>query len=187
MDDKQCILVVIGATENGVKELVALAGGFRKSDLSWTQLLQDLKGRGLEKMSRAGRRRRVTGFLESTGQGIYGDARRQQCWVHKIANILNKLPKSLQLKAKAKLQEIWMARDEDQAQHHFDDFIKIYGTKYPKATDCLEKDRDVLLTFYDFPAEHWRHIRTTDPIESTFATVSCGRNGSPPNFPIHNY
>ena len=170
MDDKQCILVVIGATENGVKELVALAGGFRESDLSWTQLLLDLKGRGLEKCPELAVGDGSLGFWKALGK-VYGDTRRQRCWVHKTANILNKLPKSLQLKAKAKLQEIWMAPDKDQAQRHFDDFIKIYGTKYPKATDCLEKDRDVLLTFYDFPAEHWRHIRTTNPIESTFATV----------------
>ena len=84
---------------------------------------------------------------------------------------MNRLPKSLQPKAKAKLHEIWMAADKDQAKRHLDDFLKIYGAKYPKATECLEKDRDVLLTFYDFPAEHWRHIRTSNPIESTFATV----------------
>ena len=95
----------------------------------------------------------------------------QRCWVHKTANVLNKLPKSIQAKAKEKLHMIWMAPEKDEAEKHFDDFIKIYEAKYPKATECLKKDGDALLTFYDFPAEHWRHIRTTNPIESTFSTV----------------
>ena len=110
------------------------------------------------------------GFWKALAK-VYGDTRWQRCWVHKTANVLNKLPKSIQAKAKQKLHHIWMASEKDEAQKHFDDFIKIYGAKYPKATECLQKDRDVLLTFYDFPAEHWRHIRTTNPIESTFATV----------------
>jgi len=102
---------------------------------------------------------------------VYDDTRWQRCWVHKTANVLNKLPKSLQKKAKEKLHQIWMAAEKKEAEKHFDDFIKTYRAKYPKAAECLEKDRDVLLTFYDFPAEHWRHIRTTNPIESIFATV----------------
>ena len=170
MDDKQCILVIIGATENGTKELVALEGGFRESELSWTQLLLDLKGRGLSKGPRLAVGDGALGFWKALDK-IYGNTRWQRCWVHKTANVLNKLPKSLQAKAKAKLHEIWMAADKDQARRHFDDFLKIYGAKYPKATECLEKDRDVLLTFYDFPAEHWKHVRTSNPIESTFATV----------------
>ena len=170
MDDKQCILVIIGATENGTKELVALEGGFRESELSWTHLLLDLKGRGLAKGPKLAVGDGALGFWKALGK-IYGNTRWQRCWVHKTANVMNRLPKSLQPKAKAKLHEIWMAADKDQAKRHLDDFLKIYGAKYPKATECLEKDRDVLLTFYDFPAEHWRHIRTSNPIESTFATV----------------
>ncbi|MDY6972469.1 MAG: transposase [Thermodesulfobacteriota bacterium] len=102
---------------------------------------------------------------------MYHNTRWQGCWVHKTANILDRLPKSLQVKAKDKLHQIWMAFDKAEAEKHFDDFISIYEDKNPKATECLEKDREVLLMFYDFPAEHRRHIRTTNPIESTFATV----------------
>ena len=170
MDDKQCLLVVIGATKDGVKELVALEGGFRESELSWTQLLLDLKGRGLENGPELAVGDGALGFWKALGQ-VYGNVRWQRCWVHKTANVLNKLPKSLQVKAKAKLHQIWMAAEKDEAERHFDDFINVYGAKYPKAAECLEKDRDQLLTFYDFPAEHWRHVRTTNPIESTFATI----------------
>ena len=170
MDDKQCLLVVIGATKDGVKELVALEGGFRESELSWTQLLLDLKGRGLENGPELAVGDGALGFWKALSQ-VYGNVRWQRCWVHKTANVLNKLPKSLQAKAKAKLHQIWMAAEKDEAERHLDDFINVYGAKYPKAAECLEKDRDQLLTFYDFPAEHWRHIRTTNPIESTFATV----------------
>ena len=170
MDDKQCLLVVIGATKDGVKELVALEGGFRESELSWTQLLLDLKGRGLENGPELAVGDGALGFWKALSQ-IYGNVRWQRCWVHKTANVLNKLPKSLQAKAKAKLHQIWMAAEKEEAERHLDDFINVYGAKYPKAAECLEKDRDQLLTFYDFPAEHWRHIRTTNPIESTFATV----------------
>lgn len=170
MDDKQCLLVVIGATKDGVKELVALEGGFRESELSWAQLLLDLKGRGLENGPELAVGDGALGFWKALSQ-VYGNVRWQRCWVHKTANVLNKLPKSLQAKAKAKLHQIWMAAEKDEAERHLDAFIDVYGAKYPKAAECLEKDRDQLLTFYDFPAEHWRHIRTTNPIESTFATV----------------
>ena len=170
MDDRQCLLVIIGATEHGDKELVALEGGFRESELSWTELLLDLKGRGLSTAPSLAVGDGALGFWKALSK-VYPDTRWQRCWVHKTANVLNKLPKSLQAKAKSKLQQIWMAAEKDEAQRHFDDFIKVYGTKYPKAVDCLQKDHEHLLTFYDFPAEHWRHIRTTNPIESTFATV----------------
>ncbi|MCJ7686501.1 MAG: IS256 family transposase [Desulfobacteraceae bacterium] len=170
MDEKQCLLVVIGATENGTKELVALEGGFRESELSWSQLLLDLKGRGLKIGPQLAVGDGALGFWKALTK-VYGNTRWQRCWVHKTANVLNKLPKSLQAKAKAKLHQIWMAAEKDEAQRHFDDFIHVYGAKYPKVAECLEKDREQLLTFYDFPAEHWRHIRTTNPIESTFATV----------------
>lgn len=170
MDDRQCLLVIIGATEDGNKELVALEGGFRESELSWTELLLDLKGRGLSTAPHLAVGDGALGFWNALSK-VYPDTRWQRCWVHKTANVLNKLPKSLQAKAKAKLQQIWMAAEKDEAQRHFDDFIQIYGVKYPKAAECLQKDHEHLLTFYDFPAEHWRHIRTTNPIESTFATV----------------
>jgi putative transposase len=170
MDDKQCLLVIIGATEDGCKELIAIEGGFRESELSWKQLLLDLKSRGLENGPQLAIGDGALGFWKALPQ-VYDDTRWQRCWVHKTANVLNKLPKSLQAKAKNKLHQIWMAPEKDEAQRHFDDFIRLYDAKYPKAAQCLRKDREALLTFYDFPAEHWRHIRTTNPIESTFATV----------------
>ncbi len=170
MDDKQCLLVIIGATEDGVKELVAIEGGFRENELSWTQLLLDLKGHGLSDGPQLAVGDGALGFWKALSQ-VYPDTKWQRCWVHKTANVLNKLPKSLQAKAKSKLHQIWMAPDKDEAQRHFNDFVRVYEPKYPKAAECLEKDHDALLTFYDFPAEHWRHIRTTNPIESTFATV----------------
>ena len=170
MEEKQCLLVIIGATKDGKKKLLALESGFRESELSWTELLLDLKRRGLKDAPELAVGDGSLGFWKALAK-VYDDTRWQRCWVHKTANVLNKLPKSIQAKAKEKLHMIWMAPEKDEAEKHFDDFIRIYEAKYPKATKCLEKDRDVLLTFYDFPAEHWRHIRTTNPIESTFATV----------------
>jgi transposase-like protein len=170
MDDKQCLLVIIGATKDGKKELVAIDGGFRESELSWAQLLTDLKSRGLKTGPKLCVGDGSLGFWKALSK-VYPDSRWQRCWVHKVANVLNKLPKSLQPQAKQKLHNIWHADDKDEAERLFNDFIQVYGAKYPKAAQCLEKDRDALLTFYDFPAEHWRHIRTTNPIESTFATV----------------
>jgi putative transposase len=170
MDDKQCLLVIIGATEDGKKELVAIDGGFRESDLSWTQLLTDLKSRGLAKGPELAIGDGALGFWKAIAKA-YPRCRWQRCWVHKTANVMNKLPKSLQSAAKSKLHDIWHAENKDEAERLFRDFIKVYGAKYPKVEQCLVKDRDALLTFYDFPAEHWRHIRTTNPIESTFATV----------------
>jgi transposase-like protein len=170
MDDKQCLLVIIGATKDGNKELVAIDGGFRESQLSWAQLLTDLKSRGLKIGPKLCVGDGGLGFWKALSK-VYPDSRWQRCWVHKMANVLNKLPKSLQPAAKQKLHNIWHADDKDEALRLFNDFIQVYGAKYPKAAQCLEKDRDALLTFYDFPAEHWRHIRTTNPIESTFATV----------------
>jgi transposase-like protein len=170
MDDKQCLLVIIGATEDGHKELVALEGGFRESEQSWLELLVDLNRRGLKLPPELAVGDGALGFWKALSK-VYDTTRWQRCWVHKTANVLNKLPKSIQAKAKEKLHQIWMASDKDEAEKNFDAFIQTYNAKYPKATECLAKDRDVLLTFYDFPAEHWRHIRTTNPIESTFATV----------------
>jgi len=170
MEEKQCLLVIIGATKDGRKEVVAIEGGFRESELSRTEVLIDLKHRGLMEAPELAVGDGALGFWKALTK-VYDTTRWQRCWVHKTANVLNKLPKSIQAKAKKKLRQIWMAPDKDEAQKHFDDFIEIYNSKYPKAAECLRKDRDVLLTFYDFPAEHWRHIRTTNPIESTFATV----------------
>jgi putative transposase len=170
MEDKQCLLVIIGATEDGKKELLALESGFRESDLSWTEVLVDLKHRGLKVGPKLAIGDGALGFWKALSK-VYGHTRWQRCWVHKTANVLNQLPKSIQPKAKRKLHQIWMAPTKDEAQRHFNDFLNIYGAKYPKAAQRLQKDRDVLLTFYDFPAEHWKHIRTTNPIESTFATV----------------
>jgi len=170
MDDRQCLLVIIGATEDGHKELVALEGGIRESEQSWIEVLVDLKRRGLQTAPELAIGDGSLGFWKALSQ-TYDTTRWQRCWVHKTANVLNKLPKSLQAKAKKKLHQIWMADNKDEAERNFDAFIQTYSAKYPKATECLQKDRDVLLTFYDFPAEHWRHIRTTNPIESTFATV----------------
>lgn len=170
MEEKQCLLVIIGAKADGQKELVALEDGYRESEQSWVVVLNDLKKRGLNKGPQLAIGDGSLGFWKAIAQ-VYPDTRWQRCWVHKTANVLEKLPKSLQTKAKEKLHEIWMAPTKKEAEKNFDAFISAYEAKYPKATECLEKDRDVLLTFYDFPAEHWRHIRTTNPIESTFATV----------------
>jgi putative transposase len=170
MDDRQCILVIIGATKTGHKELVALEGGFRESEQSWTELLVDIKRRGLQVPPELAIGDGALGFWKALSK-VYDTTRWQRCWVHKTANVLNKLPKSIQAKAKEKLHQIWMAENKDEAEKNFDAFIQAYEAKYPKATECLNKDRDVLLTFYDFPAEHWRHIRTSNPIESTFSTV----------------
>lgn len=170
MDDKQCLLVIIGATKEGRKELTALEGGYRESEHSWSSILVDLRRRGLLEAPELAIGDGSLGFWKALAK-TYDKTRWQRCWVHKTANILNKLPKSIQAKAKEKIHQIWMASNKEEAEKSFDAFIDIYEAKYPKAVECLKKDRDVLLTFYDFPAEHWRHIRTTNPIESTFATV----------------
>ena len=166
----QCLLVIIGVTEDGRKELVGLWDGYRESEQSWKELLLDLKRRGLSRGPLLAVGDGALGFWKALPQA-YGQTRCQRCWVHKTANVLNKLPKGAQKRAKGYLQDIWMAETKQEANKAFDYFLNAYGAKYPKAVACLEKDRDELLTFYDFPAEHWKHIRTTNPIESTFATV----------------
>jgi len=170
MEDKQCILVVIGADEFGKKELIAIEDGYRESSQSWWELLLDLKNRGLEIGPDLCVGDGALGFWNALSKA-YPNAKQQRCWVHKTANILNKLPKNLQARAKDHIHDIWMADTREDANKAFDYFIKAYELKYPKATHCLAKDREELLIFYDFPAEHWHHIRTTNPIESTFATV----------------
>ena len=169
-DEKQCILVIIGATPEGRKELVGFTDGARESAHDWRELLLDLKRRGLDATPELMIADGALGFWKAAGE-VWPKAREQRCWVHKTANVLNKLPKSQQPKAKRALQEIWMAETKAAAEAAFDAFVEGYALKYEKAADCLAKDREALLAFYDFPAEHWKHLRTTNPIESTFATV----------------
>jgi transposase-like protein len=169
-DEKQCILVIIGATPEGRKELVGFTDGARESAHDWRELLLDLKHRGLDIAPELMIADGALGFWKAAGE-VWPKAAEQRCWVHKTANVLNKLPVSQQPKAKRALQEIWMAETKAAAEGAFDAFIENYALKYEKAADCLAKDRDALLAFYDFPAEHWKHLRTTNPIESTFATV----------------
>jgi len=169
-DEKQCILVIIGTTPEGKKELVGFSDGARESAHDWRGLLLDLKRRGLIIPPKLAVADGGLGFWKALGE-IWPQCREQRCWVHKTANVLNKLPKSQQPKAKRALQEIWMAETKVDAETAFDAFIETYTLKYDKAAACLAKDRDPLLALYDFPAEHWVHLRTTNPIESTFATV----------------
>jgi len=169
-EDAQCILVIIGATPEGKKELIGFTDGTRESAHDWRALLLDLKRRGLAAAPELAVADGALGFWKALGE-VWPKTREQRCWVHKTANVLNKLPKSQQPKAKRALQEIWMAETKADAETAFDGFIESYEVKYDKAAECLRKDRDTLLAFYDFPAEHWKHLRTTNPIESTFATV----------------
>ena len=169
-EDRQCILVLMGATAEGSKELIAVVDGYRESEQSWRELLLSCKQRGLTMDPKLATGDGALGFWKALPQ-VYPSTRTQRCWVHKTANVLDKLPKRVQPGAKAALHEIWMAPSRADAQQAFDEFIEKFAAKYPKAAACLEKDREVLLTFYDFPAEHWIHVRTTNPIESTFATV----------------
>lgn len=168
--DRQCILVLMGATAEGKKELIAVADGYRESEQSWKELLLDSKARGLVIEPSLAIGDGALGFWKAIGR-IWPSTRCQRCWVHKTSNILDKLPKGTQPKAKAALHGIYEAETKAAAEKAFDLFVATYEAKYPKAVECLAKDRGPLLTFYDFPAEHWRHIRTTNPIESTFATV----------------
>jgi putative transposase len=168
--DAQCLLVIIGATPEGKKELVGLIDGVRESTQSWKELLLDLKRRGLSMGPELAIADGALGFWQALEQ-VWPQAHGQRCWVHKTANVLNKLPKSQQSKAKRALQEIWMAETKKDALVAFDAFIETWGVKYERAVECLIKDRDALLVFYDFPAEHWKHLRTTNVIESSFATV----------------
>ena len=169
-EDRQCILVLLGATAAGAKELIALADGFRESEQSWLGLLLDCKARGLAMDPKLAVGDGALGFWKALRQ-VYPTTREQRCWVHKTANVLDKLPKGQQPKAKEMLHEIWQAATRAEADQAFNLFVATYEAKYPKAAECLSKDRLELLAFYDFPAEHWMHLRTTNPIESTFATV----------------
>lgn len=169
-EDRQCILVLMGAAADGKKELIAIVDGFRESEQSWKGLLLDVKARGLTIDPKLAIGDGALGFWKAVKQ-VYPQTREQRCWVHKTANVLDKLPKRLQAEAKEKLHQIWMADTRAHAHAAFDLFERTYEAKYPKAVECLKKDRETLLAFYDFPSEHWIHLRTTNPIESTFATV----------------
>ena len=168
--DKQCILVLMGATEDGDKELIAMLSGYRESEQSWLELLRDIKDRGVTMDPKLATGDGALGFWKALPQ-VYPTTKTQRCWVHKTANVLDKMPRGIQGAAKDKLHEIWMSDTKANAIKAFDKFIETYQAKYPKATECLEKSREELLAFYNFPAEHWQHLRTTNPIESTFATV----------------
>ena len=168
-EDKLCALVVIGVNERGEKHFLAIEDGIRESTQSWREVLLRLKSRGVNTPKLAvgdG----ALGFWSALDE-IYPQTRQQRCWVHKTRNVLNALPKRTQPKAKDSLHEIWQAATREDAQAAFDLFVKTYEAKYPKATACLEKDREELLVFYDFPAQHWQSLRTTNPIESAFATI----------------
>lgn len=168
-DDHSCILVVIGALDDGTKELIAVEGGYRESTESWLALLRDLRDRGLNcpcLFIGDG----SMGFWKAAME-VYPKAKWQRCWVHKTANVLDKLPKSVQPQAKTMIHDIYLAPTRAEALKAYGKFMSFCDGKYPKAADCLEKDKKHLFTFYDFPSVHWKHIRTTNVIESVFATV----------------
>ena len=167
---RQCILVIIGAREDGTKELVAVNDGYRESKLSWMELLSSLKERGLSQGPKLAIGDGALGFWAALREA-YPDCEEQRCWVHKTANILDKMPKSVQPRAKERIHDIYLAPTKEQALVAYNSFLTLYGKKFPEACECLSKDKEVLFAFYNFPAEHWIHIRTTNPIESTLATV----------------
>lgn len=169
-DDRVCLLVLMGATPDGKKELIAVLDGYRESEQSWLELLLDLKSRGLVYPPKLAIGDGALGFWQALAK-VFPKTKQQRCWVHKTANVLDKMPKRSQARAKEMLHAIWMADTREAANQAFDLFLETYGAKYPKACECLAKDREELLVFYDFPAEHWMHLRTTNPIESTFATI----------------
>jgi transposase-like protein len=169
-DDRPCVLVLMGALEDGTKELIAMIDGERESEQSWKQLLIDVKSRGLVEAPKLATGDGALGFWKAIKQ-VYPATRHQRCWVHKTVNVLDKLPRGQQVSAKNILHEIWMSATKADATKAMEKFAATYQAKYPKAVECLLKDKEELLAFYDFPAEHWQHLRTSNPIESTFATV----------------
>lgn len=169
-EDRPCILVIIGALPDGTKELIAIHDGERESKLSWIEVLNDLKRRGLEKGPEVAVGDGALGFWGALEE-VFPKAKQQRCWVHKTANILDKLPRSVQPSAKTLIHEMYMAPTKEDALNAYNTFLETYEAKYPRACKCLSKDNEQLFTFYDFPAMHWQHIRTTNPIESTFATI----------------
>ena len=179
-DDRPCVLVLMGALEDGTKELIAMIDGQRESEQSWLELLLDAKSRGLTEAPMLAIGDGALGFWKALRQA-FPSTRQQRCWVHKTVNVLDKLPRAQQVSAKSMLHEIWMAATKEDATKALEKFAAIYQAKYPKAVECLLKDKEELLAFYDFPAEHWQHLRTSNPIESTFATVrlrTCKTKGA---------
>ena len=169
-EERSCILLIMGADAQGKKELIAISDGYRESKIAWREMLLDLKERGLQQIPKLATGDGALGFWAALTE-IFPQTRRQRCWVHKTANILDKLPKSIQSKAKSLIHEMYKAESKKKALGAYDHFLAAYSDKYPKSVECLTKDSEDLFTFYDFPAAHWIHIRTTNPIESTFATV----------------
>jgi len=171
-EERCCILVIMGADEEGNKELLAVSDGYRESKVSWREIMLDLKRRGLQEGPKLAIGDGALGFWAALREVFPGPTTREQrCWFHKSGNILDKLPKSVQSKAKAMIREMWQAPTKEDALSAYQHFVDAWHDKYPKAVECLQKDEDVLFTFYDFPAAHWAHIRTTNPIESTYATI----------------
>ncbi len=180
-DDRPCLLVLIGTLEDGSKELVAIYNGIRESTLSWREVFQELKARGLSHSPSLGIGDGALGFWSALSEE-FPSCRQQRCWVHKTANVLDKIAKSLQPPAKKLIHEMYMSPKKKEGLQAYMRFLTLYEAKYPKACECLRKDKESLFSFYDFPAMHWQHIRSTNPIESTFATIrhrskqtkSCG-------------
>ena len=168
--EKPCLLVIMGARLDGTKEAVAIVSGYRESKESWKEVMLDLKNQGLKEPPKLAIGDGALGFWSAISE-VFPETKHQRCWFHKMGNILDKMPKKIQAQAKKVLHEIYLAETKDDALKAFDKFIDLFEAKYPKAVKCLVKDKESTLTFYDFPAEHWRHIRTTNVIESVFATV----------------
>ena len=169
-NNRQCILVIMGTLEDGKKELVSVLDGYRESKQSWQEMLRDLKQRGLKEPPKLAVGDGGLGFWAALPEE-FPETREQRCWVHKTANILDKMPKSVQERAKVQIHNMYMAPTKEEAMEAYGHFLSQYAVKYERACECLKKDKESLFAFYDFPAEHWVHIRTTNPIESTFATV----------------
>jgi transposase-like protein len=169
-NNRQCILVIMGALEDGRKELVSVLDGYRESKQSWQEMLKDLKQRGLKEAPKLAAGDGGLGFWAALSEE-FPETKEQRCWVHKTANILDKMPTSVQDRAKVHIHDMYMAPTKDEAMKAYNHFLSSYEVKYDRACECLRKDVASLFSFYDFPAEHWVHIRSTNPIESTFATV----------------
>jgi len=186
MDDRLCLLVIVGSDDTGRKEVLAVVDGYRESEASWLEVIEQLESQGLTIPPKLAIGDGALGFWKALTKK-WPQTAQQRCWVHttpwmdevgrrrkpkpKTANVLNKMPKSVQPKVKAALHEIWMAETRESAYKAFDRCVRRFEAKYPKAMECLVKDKEAMLAFYDFPAVHWQHIRTTNPIESVFATV----------------
>ena len=170
MDDRLCLLVVIGSDDTGRKEVLAIVDGVRESEASWTEVMEQLDNQGLQMPPKLATGDGALGFWKALTKK-WPSTKQQRCWVHKTANVLNKVPKSVQPKIKEALHDIWMAETREAAYKSYDSCVKRFEDKYPGAMKCLTKDKASMLAFYDFPAAHWQHIRTSNPIESVFATV----------------